>query len=121
MRVESCSTCDIAWLYNDAQTYGVEVYEKLTRKGNVLCQNPNIGPVITNENPEFLALMQSCNNANPCENAHDTDVPDPVDCTCFYQCDFGGIVGHLCCPDGLVFNPNSLVCDYPNNYPECQP
>ena len=119
MNVKSCSTCDAAWLWEDAQTYGVDAYEKLTG-GGVYCQNPSIGPVITNENPDFIALMKSCINGNPCENTHDTDVPDPEDCRCFYQCDFGGILGHICCPDGLVFNPNTLVCDYPSSYPECQ-
>ena len=120
MNVKSCSTCDAAWLWEDAHTYGVDAYEKLTG-GGVYCQDPSIGPVITNENPDFIALMNSCiNGKNPCENAHDTDVPDPDDCRCFYQCDFGGILGHICCPDGLVFNPNSLVCDYPSSYPECQ-
>ena len=120
MNVKSCSTCDAAWLWQDAHTYGVEAYEKLTG-GGVYCQNPSIGPVITNKNPDFIALMDKCiNGGNPCENTNDADVPDPNDCQCFYQCDFGDILGHICCPDGLVFNPNSLVCDYPSSYPECE-
>ena len=40
-------------------------------------------------------------------------------CQCVYQCAGGEIQGHECCPPGLVFNPDALVCDWPFNVPDC--
>lgn len=43
---------------------------------------------------------------------------DPVDCNKFYNCmnEQGSYrVFEFYCPDGLVFNPDSSVCDYRNN------
>ena len=32
---------------------------------------------------------------------------------------FSGNVQEVCCPDGTVFNPNTGLCDCPNNVPDC--
>ena len=29
MKAGSCETCDIAWLYKDAQNYGVDLYQSI--------------------------------------------------------------------------------------------
>eukprot|EP00062_Callorhinchus_milii_P015801 gi/632966470/ref/XP_007899433.1/ PREDICTED: mucin-2-like [Callorhinchus milii] len=39
---------------------------------------------------------------------------DPTDSSSFYQCAFGRTF-HLSCPPGLIFNPQSSVCDFPIN------
>ena len=52
-------------------------------------------------------------------NPDQNDAPDPENCQCFYKCDAGEIHGHECCPPGLVFNPDILVCDWPYNVPDC--
>ena len=52
-------------------------------------------------------------------NPNQNDAADPENCQCFYQCAGGEIQGHECCPPGLVFNPDALVCDWPFNVPDC--
>lgn len=48
----------------------------------------------------------------------DNLLPDPYDCTRFYQCVHGRPV-RMSCPAGLVFNADLSVCDWPRNY-ECR-
>ena len=73
IRVDSCDTCDIAWLYKDAKKFGFDTYKSLIGAGNVQC--PNGDPVLESENPEFITLMESCPdtpmpwpNPNYCDN-----------------------------------------------------
>ena len=40
---------------------------------------------------------------------------DPSDCTSYYQCANGIQFPNQYCPDGLLFNPDYLVCDWPEN------
>lgn len=40
--------------------------------------------------------------------------PDPEDCSKFYEC-FDGVPLHWECPNGLLFNPELLVCDWSDN------
>lgn len=42
----------------------------------------------------------------------------PDDCNTFYQCS-NGLRYQKTCPDGLVFNPDMAVCDWPYNVPGC--
>jgi len=51
-----------------------------------------------------------------------SSAPEPVqtDCTKFYQCAEGAVSVQECA-DGTVFNPKTLVCDWPQNVPECNP
>ena len=47
-------------------------------------------------------------------------IKDPDDCHCFYNCAWGQVVGHQCCPANLAFNPITLTCDWvPNVFPIC--
>ena len=46
-------------------------------------------------------------------------VPDITDCNKYYQCKDGKAYPESC-PDGLVFNPETEMCDYPSNVPGCQ-
>ncbi|WP_394336026.1 carbohydrate-binding module family 14 protein [Flavobacterium sharifuzzamanii] len=41
-----------------------------------------------------------------------TLLPDEEDCTSFYQCS-NGVAVKTSCPGGLEFNPDQLVCDFP--------
>jgi len=52
----------------------------------------------------------------------ESSAPEPVqtDCTKFYQCAEGAVSVQECA-DGTVFNPKTLVCDWPQNVPECNP
>lgn len=47
----------------------------------------------------------------PSPNGH---FSDPANCAAFYSCAGGLCVGHLVCPEGLLFNPGRQICDYPN-------
>lgn len=128
-RVDDCSTCDIAWLYHDAHRFGIYNYQKLVGENNVVCPGGQIGAVLESTDPDFIKLMQDCPHTpmpwpgpNVCDgetNPNQNDAPDPENCKCFYKCDAGEIHGHECCPPGLVFNPDILVCDWPYNVPDC--
>ncbi|KAK9718351.1 Chitin binding Peritrophin-A domain [Popillia japonica] len=51
----------------------------------------------------------------PAENGeYDVLLPDSSDCAIFYKCNEGEAVVQDC-PDGLAFNPELTVCDYPAN------
>jgi len=58
--------------------------------------------------------------ANPCQNNEDVYFPDREDCGRFYMCVDGSVVGHMSCPDGLLWNTDLLTCDWPRNV-ECKP
>jgi len=58
--------------------------------------------------------------ANPCQNNEDVYFPDREDCSRFYMCVDGSVVGHMSCPDGLLWNTDLLTCDWPRNV-ECKP
>lgn len=64
-------------------------------------------------------------NQGPCEghssSGSDSDtVADPNDCTCFYKCsEEDNIAGTGCCLPGLGFNPETLICDWLYNLPDC--
>merc|ERR1712088_988402 len=58
--------------------------------------------------------------ANPCQNNEDVYFPDPEDCGRFYMCVDGEVVGHMSCPEGLLWNTDVLTCDWPRNV-ECKP
>jgi hypothetical protein len=48
------------------------------------------------------------------DDIEDTYRPNPADCGSFYQCVWGQ--PHLIqCPDGMHFNPETNVCDWPQN------
>ena len=51
-------------------------------------------------------------------------VSDPVDCHDYYICaDMGGgqwDVKHFECGPGLAFNPELLICDWPEHVPGCE-
>merc|ERR1712001_312997 len=58
--------------------------------------------------------------ANPFQNNEDVYFPDPEDCGRFYMCVDGEVVGHMSCPEGLLWNTDVLTCDWPRNV-ECKP
>merc|ERR1712223_2035054 len=61
----------------------------------------------------FSAVALS--RANPCQNDQDVYFPDREDCGRFYMCRNGEVVGHMNCPDGLLWNTDLLTCDWPRN------
>merc|ERR1719397_1848503 len=65
----------------------------------------------------FLAAVV---RANPCQNDEDVYFPDPEDCGRFYMCVDGSVVGHMNCPDDLLWNNDLLTCDWPRNV-DCKP
>jgi hypothetical protein len=63
IRIESCSNCDIAWLYKDAHRFGLKTYQDLIGNYNILCPRTNSGSavaVLDNLSPDFIELMESC-------------------------------------------------------------
>merc|ERR1712062_744866 len=67
----------------------------------------------------FLSAV-ALSRANPCQNDQDVYFPDREDCGRFYMCRNGEVVGHMNCPDGLLWNTDLLTCDWPRNV-ECTP
>lgn len=59
--VGSCYTCDIAWLYKDAQKYGLDSYKAIIGR-NVMCPESNT-PILENDDKDFIELMEDC----PCK------------------------------------------------------
>ena len=58
LKVVSCETCEIAWLYQDAKNNGIELYKSVLGR-NVICPESNV-PVLENNNEIFIDLMESC-------------------------------------------------------------
>ena len=56
------------------------------------------------------------NNEIICPEGNDgyTAVPNPNDCGSFYKCDWGNPI-YFDCPEGLHFNAELQVCDWPAN------
>merc|ERR1711990_1366957 len=67
-----------------------------------------------------LLSAVALSRANPCQNDQDVYFPDREDCGRFYMCRNGDVVGHMSCPDGLLWNTDLLTCDWPRNV-ECTP
>merc|ERR1711872_1126405 len=67
-----------------------------------------------------LLSAVALSRANPCQNDQDVYFPDREDCGRFYMCRNGEVVGHMNCPDGLLWNTDLLTCDWPRNV-ECTP
>ncbi|XP_047000761.1 chondroitin proteoglycan-2-like [Schistocerca americana] len=44
-----------------------------------------------------------------------TQLPNPNDCSSFYKCDENGAAWLIPCPDGLEYNAELRVCDYPES------
>merc|ERR1712004_307185 len=65
-----------------------------------------------------LLSAVALSRANPCQNDQDVYFPDREDCGRFYMCRNGEVVGHMNCPDGLLWNTDLLTCDWPRNV-EC--
>merc|ERR1712203_1004728 len=62
-----------------------------------------------------IIFLSAAAVANPCQNNEDVYFPDPEDCGRFYMCVDGEVVGHMNCPDGLLWNADLLTCDWPRN------
>ncbi len=73
IELQDCDSCDIAWLYQDAQMYGFEAYKGLIGEDNVVCPG-GTGSVLDNSDPAFNDLMESCpgkrnkNSQKKCKN-----------------------------------------------------
>lgn len=125
-RVADCSSCDIAWLYKDAEQFNKERYIQLVGQNNVICDG--IGPVLETDHPGFIQQMNNCPHTpmpwpgpNVCEGVPETEdtTADPENCHCFYQCSYEEIHGHECCEPGLAYNPVLNICDWAVNVPNC--
>ena len=61
--------------------------------------------------------------STPCDNVicdHGDDFYPEGKCSrCFCQCHHNGIQDEICCAEGLIFNPNTHVCDWPFNVNGC--
>merc|ERR1712209_301637 len=57
-----------------------------------------------------LLSAVALSRANPCQNDQDVYFPDREDCGRFYMCRNGEVVGHMNCPDGLLWNTDLLTC-----------
>merc|ERR1719430_1196012 len=63
----------------------------------------------------LLALTITGAIGSPCLDTTGTTFPDPEDCGRFYMCHNGFVVGHMTCPDGLLWNSDLNHCDWPSN------
>lgn len=63
-------------------------------------------------------LRTTTQNAGGCSNFQcpfpNGNFADPNNCAAYYSCAGGLCVGHFVCPDGLLFNPDRQICDYPS-------
>ena len=62
---------------------------------------------------------QTCESLGPCSSNESGNLKPLGACkTCFCECANHAYV-QLCCPSGLVFNPDLNLCDWPNHTPGC--
>lgn len=54
------------------------------------------------------------------DDPEDQYLPNPTDCSSFFQCS-NGLPYLQPCPRGLVFDRNLKVCNYPEDAPACHP
>ena len=59
----------MAWVYKDAQKFGIEAYRGLVGNGNLRCLNSDsngliFGSILESQSPELIAFMESC----PCKS-----------------------------------------------------
>ena len=50
--------CSMAWLYKDAEMFGMEEYRKLLGEDNVVCSDS--GPILAGDNPNLIKHFDSC-------------------------------------------------------------
>merc|ERR1719350_86227 len=62
----------------------------------------------------LLALTITGAIGSPCLDTTGTTFPDPEDCGRFYMCHSGFVVGHMTCPDGLLWSSDLNHCDWPS-------
>ena len=73
----------------------------------------------------FLSFGEACSNVENstmalCRYAENGDfVPDPCDCSKYFVCEYQ-VSTIQYCPDGLMFDPIALQCDWPANV-DCKP
>ncbi len=56
--------------------------------------------------------LSMCPAVDPLD--HNVLLPNPADCSSFYSCN-NGVAILMHCPDGLYFNDELEVCDWPQN------
>jgi len=124
--VDGCmDDCSHAWVYKDAQKYGMDEYEKLIGSNGVICKFH--GPILSGGDPKLYSHWERCPSTpmpwpqNYCQGVPSTTdvIVDPDNCRCFFHCNHGQTAGHKCCKPGLVFNPELKACDWPYNVPNC--
>ncbi|KAL9978993.1 hypothetical protein ACROYT_G016582 [Oculina patagonica] len=71
-------------------------------------------PVTTQAPPPPVTTQAPPTGPFSCATAGDGIHPDPSDCSKFIQC-HGGVKYPGSCPAGLMFNPKSKTCDWPQN------
>ena len=52
-----CDTCEIAWLYKDARSFGLPFYKNVLGLGNVWCRS---GTNVLEPNPTMAQFFEQC-------------------------------------------------------------
>ena len=101
-------------------TEGVDCYKKCYagEKSQLICAKKCYGKPSSPPSDTTTAetTTQAGSSEPHCPIGH---YPAPnTDCKGFYQCDHGVQFQTLYCPEGTLYNPAIMVCDWPNNV-EC--
>ncbi|XP_076061471.1 protein obstructor-E-like [Oratosquilla oratoria] len=82
---------------------------------NVVCGDVSNVPPRTTRPPPVVAPPDI---GSQCPPPQETVVllPNPEDCLTFYMCVDAGLAFLHKCPEGLAYNPDLHVCDYPGNF-----
>ena len=90
---------------------------------NVDCGNRPICDILDqnceeNEKPTKKPA-ETCESLGSCSTNENGNLEPLGTCkSCFCQC-ANHVYSQLCCPSGLVFNPDLNICDWPNHTPGC--
>ncbi|KAM8708430.1 hypothetical protein ACLKA7_015408 [Drosophila subpalustris] len=86
---------------------------------NVICPDGLVFNATSNEcdYPEgYVPKVECDNDSTVCQDESDgTLLPIEGVCNKFYKCSFNCAVEKIC-PNNLVYDPNTQICDYPQNY-----
>jgi len=103
----------------DGATYGLSyaVTTNLEQVTSFELGCGNIDPTRTTIQPSTVSTPGSTTTPDPdlfsCENKPDGFYPHPTDCSMWIGCR-AGLPIYFSCPDGLLYNPETGVCDDPD-------
>merc|ERR1712212_768014 len=100
---------------DDFQAVCGKRYPLLNAMKNTLESGDSSSPTNAPTTPTTPTTATTTESSSPCSSGSGF-VADPEGCQCYYSCSSNGAANHACCSNGLVFNPNVNMCDWPFNY-----